>query len=673
MCRSNDGSIHWLFKGLGALALVAVVAMSGAQLAMADPDTPEANTCNGGSELSYTATNFVQIGDTVHVQMTLSAGGIQGGTTLHVARVRFNLDCDSASLGLNCADDGAVVSYQGNLTDTCDGVVFETTHVAGDTLPNQVVFNYPVGSLDIPANTANYCRIEFDVQVMSNSNDLTPSVIEQVAGYDAATGDGICNTTPPLATGNTNSGSIRLCPVCDDGDVCNGPETCDVNADPSGSPCVGGQPLDCNDQNVCTADTCDPILGCQHGAPDPCDDQNVCTADTCDPILGCQHGAPDPCDDQNVCTADTCDPILGCQHGAPDACDDSNVCTADTCDPILGCQHGVPDACDDSNVCTTDTCDPILGCQHTDPKTCDDNDVCTTDTCDPVTGCDNAPGALNCDDNDVCTTDTCDPITGCDNAPGAQGDCDDENVCTTDKCDPVDGCVHNDISDKCDDGDSCTDDTCDPVDGCQHEQNDSCDLICRTPGFWGTHADEDPGKACSQDITAAVIELAGGELSVCGECITNSNTGETLAPNDAASALETLCVKVQGQQERQLARQLLSAALNCVISGAGNTCGGTNVIDWATCNAVCQGTSSAFTVGQCISSIDAFNNGVGTGCHDRSLPLDTIFPGGTRCTTPEGAPKQGSAGSSAECNAAKGTNCTGIQPGEASCTTDSCP
>ena len=157
------------------------------------------------------------------------------------------------------------------------------------------------------------------------------------------------------------------------------------------------------------------------------------------------------------------------------------------------------------------------------------------------------------------------------------------------------------------------------------------------------------------------------------ECISNNNLGETLPPGDAASALEALCVKVQGQQTRQLTRQLLSAALNCVMSGVGNTCAGTNAIDWATCNAVCQGTSSAMTVNQCISSLDAFNNGVGTGCHDRDLPLDTIFPDGTRCTTNGGAPKLGPAGSSDECNAAKGNTCTTIQPGENSCATDSCP
>jgi hypothetical protein len=97
----------------------------------------------------------------------------------------------------------------------------------------------------------------------------------------------------------------------------------------------------------------------------------------------------------------------------------------------------------------------------------------------------------------------------------------------------------------------------------------------------------------------------------------------------------------QGQSQRQLARQLTAAALNCIISsGSSATCANTSVIDWATCNAVCQGTSTAKTVGECIEEIDAFNNGEGTGCHDRDLPLDTIFPNGGPLRRSAGAGRQ---------------------------------
>jgi hypothetical protein len=52
----------------------------------------------------------------------------------------------------------------------------------------------------------------------------------------------------------------------------------------------------------------------------------------------CVH-VPVNCDDQNACTIDACDPAVGtCTHGAI-SCDDNNACTADSCDPVAGCQH----------------------------------------------------------------------------------------------------------------------------------------------------------------------------------------------------------------------------------------------------------------------------------------------------------------------------------------------
>jgi hypothetical protein len=48
--------------------------------------------------------------------------------------------------------------------------------------------------------------------------------------------------------GNTNSGSIGVCPVCDDGNQCNGVETCDRD-----DGCQPGTPIVCDDNNVCTS------------------------------------------------------------------------------------------------------------------------------------------------------------------------------------------------------------------------------------------------------------------------------------------------------------------------------------------------------------------------------------------------------------------------------------
>jgi hypothetical protein len=52
------------------------------------------------------------------------------------------------------------------------------------------------------------------------------------------------------------------------------------------------QPVDCNDSNACTVDTCNGST-CEY-APVTCDDSNACTTDTCDAVTGCNFAPIDP-------------------------------------------------------------------------------------------------------------------------------------------------------------------------------------------------------------------------------------------------------------------------------------------------------------------------------------------------------------------------------------------
>ena len=74
--------------------------------------------------------------------------------------------------------------------------------------------------------------------------------------------------------------------VCDDGDWCNGTETCDTELG-----CQAGTPVDCDDGNPCTVDSCDEDEDeCVHEPDDDlCDDGDVCTIDVCDVEEGCLH------------------------------------------------------------------------------------------------------------------------------------------------------------------------------------------------------------------------------------------------------------------------------------------------------------------------------------------------------------------------------------------------
>ncbi len=64
----------------------------------------------------------------------------------------------------------------------------------------------------------------------------------------------ICNGIDDDCNGVIDDGGSAL---CDDGNECNGVETCDPM-----SGCMQGTPLDCDDSDPCTADSCFPSSGC---------------------------------------------------------------------------------------------------------------------------------------------------------------------------------------------------------------------------------------------------------------------------------------------------------------------------------------------------------------------------------------------------------------------------
>jgi hypothetical protein len=190
------------------------------------------------------------------------------------------------------------------------------------------------------------------------------------------------------------------------------------------------------------------------------------------------------------------------------------------------------------------------------------------------------------------------------------------------------------------------------IDGFDNEVNDEAtadcevmavDEICRTPGFWGTHAGVE--KRNSTNLTQLVINAAGGTLVICGEDVTN-----TLVP-DNQSAIEAVCVSPQGEQKLQLARQLTAAALNCVISGGGANCAGTSLeSDWADANAACI--ANAADLSTWIEIIDDWNND--EVCHDRELSDSAVFDGVDPLPGPAGSPK--------DCNKATGNEVTIFTP-----------
>jgi len=174
----------------------------------------------------------------------------------------------------------------------------------------------------------------------------------------------------PMTTFDLVVGKCTTNGDCKDGNLCT-VDTC--KADGS---CTF--PLkDCDDKSPCTTDSCSLSDGkCKYKAANEggnCSDGNACTTkDTC--ATGTCKGGPAPdCDDNEVCTADSCDMAAGCTHtNLTTSCDDNNACTTgDACGLAAGatpakwtCVGGGPTDCDDNNVCTVDSCDKVKGCGH---------------------------------------------------------------------------------------------------------------------------------------------------------------------------------------------------------------------------------------------------------------------------------------------------------------------
>ena len=248
---------------------------------------------------------------------------------------------------------------------------------------------------------------------------------------------------------------------CDDQDICTTGDHCHLGE------CIYSGTLTCNDGNDCTDDSCQPGVGCtfafNNAACDDgnecslgdhckagwcvadsylsCSDDNPCTDDVCDAVLGCVHvNNLATCNDGNACTEGEVCNNGGCGGGGLVVCNDDNICTEDSCDPFWGCVFtGIDGACDDGNKCTKNDFCADSQCQPGTPAVCDDNNVCTQDDCDPEEGCTFVAADGDCTDGDECTeSDTC--MDG--QCAGVTKNCDDGNECTQDGCDKNTGCTN---------------------------------------------------------------------------------------------------------------------------------------------------------------------------------------------------------------------------------------
>lgn len=185
----------------------------------------------------------------------------------------------------------------------------------------------------------------------------------------------------------------------------------------------------------------DLVEACDSNCAILCDDGNACTIDD---TMDCEENGcpsdrePTDCDDQNLCTNDSCDEATGCMNEVV-VCDDGDACSTDICNPSDGQCIETPVVCEDGYTCNPDNgiCEEDI---NPDPE-------CAGQTCLNFTTC-NEGGS--CDQDGVCGSTaeggglcingstSCGGLVTC---PGGSGDCADGEICFVDSCCGVPVCI----------------------------------------------------------------------------------------------------------------------------------------------------------------------------------------------------------------------------------------
>lgn len=246
-------------------------------------------------------------------------------------------------------------------------------------------------------------------------------------------------------------------PVCDDGNPCNGAETCnDQHVCAPGTTAPNG--TSCGAGNLCLNGECiTPNLQCGDGTKsgtEECDDGNDVDGDGCD--SDCKFS----CSATRTCpTADACAGTVQCNmtthrcvssggaltDGTPCPQDANRVCYQGACTACGNGTVSTGEECDDGNFDPSDGCEPtcLFSCDPSDStrdcgqsNPCMNNGTCdtTSHTCSSITAVANGTA---CGSALICINGTCQPSTCHDTVwdPTSAEECDDTNNIANDGCD----------------------------------------------------------------------------------------------------------------------------------------------------------------------------------------------------------------------------------------------
>jgi len=392
---------------------------------------------------------------------------------------------------------------------------------------------------------------------------------------------------------------------CDDGEACNGDETCAM-AGTASSACMDGAPLmdgtDCGGGDVCRGGTCTSV-SCGDGTVDAgedCDDGNTANGDGCDNDCSWTCTSNADCDDGDVCNgAERCrmPSSLGSEcRDRPDAsdgtdCGGGNICRGGAC-VMPRCGDGVVSGiedCDDMNTAGDDGCENDCTWTCASDADCDDLNGCTGDeTCSDggtlSSRCNDGTPPMSgtvCDaDMDGATRDVCNMMT---------------QTCALSEC--GDGVVDTGATppEECDDGGTA------PGDGC----DSTCQMEAAVPpsAFRITELDlvsprivVYPGFGSCQDITDDCYRLLG-----CRVDSVNTQLATAVDTTASGGSYSLHIAQLFTPLNPSAAMSPTDIHLNpeCV-EGPPETCGPDPVMP-----DVVSGSASNMTVGTCYSPVAA--------------------------------------------------------------------
>jgi len=252
--------------------------------------------------------------------------------------------------------------------------------------------NFPVVCQDRNDCTTDSCDTSTGDCVYTNNtnacSDGDPCTTADACRAGSCSGTPIgCNDNNACTTDSCTEGNCIFSPIeegtsCDDQNGCTDGDQCTASG-----VCVGSGGPDCDDGDPCTKNQC-ANSACYNTEYEPegtpCLNTNKCLVNTtCNATGECTSAEEKNCNDNNPCTADSCDPDVGCVNEPDDTleCDDGNVCTLDdrcvdgVCTPEAAVECTAIDECHEAG-----ECDPTNG-MCDDPRKPDGEECENTGTC----------------------------------------------------------------------------------------------------------------------------------------------------------------------------------------------------------------------------------------------------------------------------------------------------